>query len=88
MGRIALHINEIHTAAAASLARMKREASPQLTALNLKLDRMVHQAIDRLIIEMAGGSGPLTTLAPLPVLIRRASTERPLEIDAPNPTTS
>lgn len=54
-----------------------REANPQLTALNLKLDRVARLAIDRLIIEIAGGIGPSTTLAPPPVLIRRGSTAKP-----------
>lgn len=51
-----------------------REANPQLTALNLKLDRVARLAIDRLIIEIAGGVGPATTPAPSPALIVRPST--------------
>ncbi len=55
-----------------------REASPQLTALNLKLDRVARLAVDRLIIEIAGGVGPRATPAPAPVLVARGSTQADL----------
>lgn len=51
-----------------------REANPQLTALNLRLDRVARLAIERLIIEISGGTGAMTTAAPPPVLVARRST--------------
>lgn len=54
-----------------------REAVPPLTALDLKLDRVARMAINRLIIEIAGGTGPVSTPAPLPRLIARLSTLQP-----------
>ena len=52
-----------------------REARPPLTAVDLRLARVARLAIDRLILEIAGASGPSRVAGPGARLVARASTE-------------